>query len=193
MDSKSLNSDRDASRKVEKLIHALLLELGEDPKREGLRGTPKRVAESYRKLTEGYGQDPRKLNTVFDSEQYDEMIIVRNIEFYSLCEHHLLPFFGKISVGYLPNKKIIGLSKIPRLVEIFARRFQNQERLTKQIADTLDKLIKPRGVGVVCEATHLCSRMRGVEKESATMVTSALTGIFKKDSRTRSEFLKLIN
>lgn len=178
--------------KIEKLIRELLTTLGEDPTREGLVGTPQRVAKAYEKLLAGYQKDPRTLVTVFDSEQYDEMIIVRNIEFYSLCEHHLLPFFGRISVGYLPDKKIIGLSKIPRLVEIFARRLQNQERFTKQIADTLDDLLKPRGVGVVVAARHLCTQMRGVEKESAEMLTSALTGVFKKDLRTRDEFLRLV-
>ncbi|MFA5351820.1 MAG: GTP cyclohydrolase I FolE [Candidatus Gracilibacteria bacterium] len=180
------------SSKLEKLIHALLKELGENPKREGLLDTPKRVAKSYAKLLEGYSKKPAELKAVFDSEDYDEMIIAKEIEFYSMCEHHMLPFFGKVSIGYLPNKKIIGLSKLPRLVEIFARRLQNQERLTQQIANALQDLLKPRGVGVIVEASHLCTRMRGVEKEKVTMVTSALTGHFKKDPKTRDEFLRLV-
>jgi GTP cyclohydrolase I len=180
------------SKKIEKLIHALLLELGEDPQREGLRDTPKRVAKSYAKLMEGYSKKPEELKAVFDSEDYDEMIIAKEIEFYSLCEHHMLPFFGKVSIGYLPKNKIIGLSKLPRLVEIFARRLQNQERFTQQIANALQDLLQPRGVGVIVEASHLCTRMRGVEKEKVTMVTSALTGHFKKDPKTRDEFLRLV-
>lgn len=178
---------------MEKIIRELLKKLGENPDREGLAGTPRRVAESFIQMTEGYREDPRKIITAFSKEKYDEMIVVKNIEFYSLCEHHLLPFFGKVSVGYIPGKKIIGLSKIPRLVNIFARRLQNQERMTLQIADTLNDLLKPKGVGVIVTAAHLCTRMRGVEKESAEMVTSALTGIFKKDPRTREEFLQLSN
>jgi len=179
------------SIKIERLIRELLSAFGENPEREGLLDTPRRVTKSFAKLLAGYSRNPHELATVFDSEKYDEMIIVRNVEFYSLCEHHILPFFGHVSVGYLPNKEIIGLSKIPRLIEIFARRLQNQERFTQQIAETLDEILKPRGVGVIVSATHLCSRMRGIEKESAEMVTSALTGIFKKDARTRSEFLRL--
>ena len=180
------------SIKIEKLIRELLTELGEDVAREGLIATPKRVAQSYAKLLEGYQQKPDKLKAIFDSEDYDEMIVAKEIEFYSMCEHHLLPFFGKVSIGYLPNKKIIGLSKLPRLVDIFARRLQNQERLTQQIANALQALLKPRGVGVIVEASHLCTRMRGVEKESVKMVTSALTGNFKSDSKTRDEFLRLV-
>ena len=180
------------SKKSEKMIRELIASLGENPDREGLRDTPRRVAEAYTKLTEGYKKNPKELLTVFDSEKYDEMVVIKNIEFYSLCEHHLLPFFGKVSVGYLPDKKIIGFSKIPRLVNIFSRRLQNQERFTQQIANTLDELLKPKGVGVIVSATHLCARMRGVEKESAEMVTSSLTGHFKNDPKTRDEFLRLV-
>lgn len=180
------------SEKSKKIIRELITSLGENPDREGLKDTPRRVVEAYKKLTEGYEKDPKELMTVFDSEQYDEMVVVKNIEFYSLCEHHMLPFFGTVSVGYLPNKKILGFSKIPRLVDIFARRLQNQERLTKQIADSLDELLNPKGVGVIVSASHLCARMRGVEKESVEMVTSSLTGHFKKDPKTRDEFLRLV-
>ncbi len=176
---------------MEKLIKELLQKIGEDPKREGLKDTPRRVAAAWQQLTEGYGKNPKDLATTFSTEKYDEMIVVKNIEFYSLCEHHLLPFFGQITVGYIPGKKIIGLSKIPRLVEMYSRRLQNQERLTRQIADSLDGLLAPKGVGVIVSATHLCTRMRGVEKENVEMTTSALTGLFKKDSKTREEFLRL--
>lgn len=177
---------------MEKLVRAFLKKIGEDPSREGLRETPRRVAASWKKLTEGYNINPKKIVTTFDNEAYDEMIVVKSIEFYSMCEHHLLPFFGRVSVGYVPNQRIVGLSKIPRIIDIFARRLQNQERMTKQIADTLQELLAPKGVGVIVTATHLCARMRGVEKESAEMVTSSLTGLFKKDPRTREEFLRLI-
>lgn len=176
---------------MEKLIRELLVKIGEDPTREGLKETPRRVAKAWQTLTEGYDVDPKKIVTTFASEDYDEMIVVKNVEFYSLCEHHLLPFFGRVSVGYIPDKRIVGLSKIPRIVEMYARRLQNQERMTKQIADTLQSILKPRGVGVIVTATHLCTRMRGVEKEAAEMVTSSLTGLFKKDPRTREEFLRL--
>lgn len=176
---------------MEDLIRQLLAQIGEDPAREGLVGTPRRAAAAWRDLTAGYHADPAQLATTFASERYDQMVIVKNIEFYSLCEHHLLPFFGRVSVGYLPDAKIIGLSKIPRLVEIFARRLQNQERLTQQIADSLQALLAPKGVGVVATATHLCTRMRGVEKENVAMTTSALTGLFRTDPRTREEFLRL--
>ena len=176
---------------MEDIIKKLLEGIGEDPTREGLRETPRRSAAAWKKLTEGYGKDPSELITTFASEDYDEMVIVKHIEFHSLCEHHLLPFFGRVSVGYIPNEKIIGLSKIPRLVDIFARRLQNQERMTTQIADTLQELLAPKGVGVIVTANHLCTRMRGVEKEGLDMVTSSLTGLFKKDPKTREEFLRL--
>lgn len=177
---------------VEKHIKELLKSLGENSKRDGLSETPRRAAEAYAKMFSGYETDPRDILTVFENEGYDEMIVVSNIEWYSLCEHHMIPFFGKAHVGYLPDKKIAGLSKIPRVVDIFARRLQNQERLTKQIADTLYDLLKPKGVGVILEAQHLCMMARGVEKQNSWVTTSAMLGLFKKDARTRSEFLKLI-
>ena len=170
----------------------ILRGVGEDLNREGLRDTPERMAKSFEKLFSGYDQDPSEVIREFDSEDYDQMIICKKIDFFSMCEHHMLPFFGQASVGYIPNKKIIGVSKMPRLVEIFSRRLQNQERLTKQIADTLSNLIKPLGVGVVIEAQHLCMMSRGVEKQNAIMNTSSFAGIFKKNSKTRNEFLQLI-
>lgn len=179
-------------KKAEKLIKDLLVLIGEDPKREGLVGTPERVAKSYKKLFGGYKEDPKRLIKVFDNEGYDEMIIAKDIDFYSTCEHHLLPFSGKAYIGYIPNDKIIGLSKLPRLMEIFSRRMQNQERLTKQIADTLNDMLKPKGVGVVIKAEHLCMKARGVEKQNSVISTSAFTGLFKKNINTRSEFLNLI-
>jgi GTP cyclohydrolase IA len=180
------------SKELEKLIKKIIEQI-DDPSREGLEGTPARVAKSFEKLYGGYSQDPKKLIKVFDNEGYDEMIICRNIDFYSMCEHHMLPFFGRVYIGYLPDNKIIGLSKLPRMVEIFSRRLQNQERLTKQIADTLNTLLKPKGVGVVIKATHLCMKARGVEKENCEITTSAFTGLFKSQLNTRSEFLNLIN
>ncbi|MBN2307211.1 GTP cyclohydrolase I FolE [Candidatus Peregrinibacteria bacterium] len=179
--------------KIAKLIKELIQEIGEDPSREGLAKTPERVAKSYTKLYEGYYEDPRKLITVFDNEGYNEMLIAKDIDFYSMCEHHMLPFFGKAYVGYIPNDKIIGLSKMPRIVEMYSRRLQNQERLTKQIADTLNELLGPKGVGVVLKAEHLCMKSRGVEKQNCEIVTSSFTGLFIKDDRTRSEFLNLIH
>ncbi|MFH0819018.1 MAG: GTP cyclohydrolase I FolE [Patescibacteria group bacterium] len=179
-------------KKIAKLTLQLINELGEDGNREGLRKTPQRVANAYIKIFGGYKQDPKKIITVFDSDNYDEMVICKDIEFYSTCEHHLQPFFGKISIGYIPDKKIIGLSKLPRLVEIYARRMQNQERLTMQIADVIAKLLKPKGVGVVVEAKHLCLMARGVEKQGATMTTSYCKGLFRTNESTRNEFLKLI-
>lgn len=174
------------------LIKELLKTVESDVEREGLVDTPKRVDKAFDKIFSGYGKDPRDLLTIFESENYDEMIIVRNIEFYSTCEHHMLPFFGRAQIGYIPRGKIIGLSKIPRLVEIFARRLQNQERLTTQIADTLMKLLDPKGVAVVVEAKHFCMMARGVEKQMSEVTTSALKGLFKKDQATRAEFMRLI-
>lgn len=178
--------------KTEELIKNLILKIGDDPKREGLLRTPERVAASYKTLFSGYGKDPGKILRLFDGENYDEMIVLKDIEFYSVCEHHFLPFFGKVHVGYIPNGKIVGLSKIPRMIEVFARRLQNQERLTQQIADTLNKFLKPRGVGVILDAQHLCMMGRGVEKQNSVVTTSALYGLFKKNDNTRSEFLRLI-
>jgi GTP cyclohydrolase I len=175
------------------LIRGLLVQLGEDPDREGLRQTPRRVEQALRYLTEGYHQDLDKLlNGALYSVCYDEMVIVKDIEVFSLCEHHLLPFFGKAHIAYVPNKKVIGLSKIPRLVDVFARRLQIQERLTSQIAQAIEQKIQPQGVGVVIEARHLCMMMRGVEKQHSRAVTSAMLGVFRDSKQTRDEFLSLI-
>src|SRR6476659_8585121 len=174
-------------------ITKLLADLGEDPGREGLRDTPKRVEKAYKFLTSGYGANiDLVLNNALFSVDYNEMVIVKDIDFYSLCEHHLLPFFGKCHVAYIPSNKVIGLSKIPRLVDVFARRLQVQERLTNQIADTIREKITPLGVAVVMEATHLCMSMRGVEKQNSFAVTSAMQGAFRNNARTRMEFLELI-
>ncbi len=178
---------------LEEAVTKILEGLGEDPFREGLTGTPSRVAETLRFLTKGYQDKAEEIvqGALFTVE-YDEMVILRNIEVYSLCEHHLLPFFGKCHVGYLPSSKVIGLSKIPRIVEMFARRLQVQERLTQQIAQTINDWIDPRGVAVVIEAQHLCMMMRGVEKQSSQMVTSAMLGKLRKDPRSRAEFLSFL-
>jgi GTP cyclohydrolase I len=174
-------------------VRAFLRELGEDPGREGLLKTPQRVAQSLRFLTSGYHQDVDKvLNGALYEVAYDEMVIVKDIEIFSLCEHHLLPFFGRCHVAYIPTQKVIGLSKIPRLVDVFARRLQVQERLTTQIAQTIMEKIKPQGVAVVIEARHLCMIMRGVEKQNSLAVTSAMLGVFRDCDQTRSEFLRLI-
>ncbi|MFH1284389.1 MAG: GTP cyclohydrolase I FolE [Candidatus Peregrinibacteria bacterium] len=179
-------------KKLEKLAKELIIEIGEDPEREGLKETPRRMAKAFEKLFGGYEKDPAKVITEFDVENYDEMIICKDIDFYSTCEHHMQPFFGKIHIGYIPEKRIVGISKLPRIAEIFSRRLQNQERLTVQIADTLNKIIKPRGVGVVIEAKHLCMMARGVEKQNTVMTTSSFRGLFKNNAKTRSEFLRLI-
>jgi GTP cyclohydrolase I len=179
---------------VEKTIHNLLLEIGEDPERDGLQRTPHRVAKAYEFLTRGYTQDVEKvLNGAIFHEKYDEMVLVKDIDFFSMCEHHMLPFFGKVHVAYIPDGKIVGLSKIPRLVDMFARRLQVQERMTQQIADVIQKYLKPKGVGVVSEAQHMCMMMRGVEKQNSFATTSAMHGLFKQDARTRAEFLNLIS
>src|SRR6476660_1545751 len=178
---------------MQDLIRQLLAELGEDPSREGLVDTPKRVEKAMKFLTSGYSADIDKvLNNALFTVDYSEMVIVKDIAFYSLCEHHLLPFFGKCHVAYIPSTKVIGLSKIPRIVDVFARRLQVQERLTNQIADTIGAKISPLGVAVVVEATHLCMSMRGVEKQNSFAVTSAMHGAFRTSSRTRMEFLELI-
>ena len=176
-----------------RLIRRQLELIGEDPERDGLKHTPARVAEALRFFTHGYVQDPKEVlnNALFDVKS-DEMVIVKDIDFYSLCEHHLLPFFGKCHIAYLPGKRVIGLSKLPRLVEVFARRLQVQERLTHEIATTIQDLIKAQGVGVVIEAQHLCMMMRGVEKQNSYAITSAMLGSFREDARTRVEFLDLI-
>lgn len=181
------------NQRIEELTQELLQLLGEDPSREGLRNTPKRVTSSLRYLTQGYRQDvDRILNGAIFDETYSEMVVVKDIEIFSLCEHHLLPFYGKAHVAYIPNGKILGLSKIPRVVEIFAKRLQVQERLTMQIAECLMEALKPCGVGVVIEALHLCMAMRGVEKSTSYTVTSAMLGSFRNSDRVRTEFLSLI-
>jgi GTP cyclohydrolase I len=182
------------NKKLEEAVKTILTLIGENPKREGLIRTPRRVAKAWEYLTSGYEQDIKKvLNSAVFKEKYDEMVIVKDIDFFSMCEHHLLPFYGKAHVAYIPNGKIIGLSKIPRLVEVFSRRLQVQERMTQQIADTLFKTLEPDGVAVVIEARHLCMMMRGVEKQNSVATTSAMLGSFRDDERTRNEFLKLIS
>ena len=178
---------------MQELIRQLLGELGENPDREGLVRTPLRVEKALKFLTSGYAADiDAVLNEALFTVDYNEMVIVKDIDFYSLCEHHLLPFFGKCHVAYIPNHRVIGLSKIPRLVDVFARRLQIQERMTNQIAQTIREKIDPKGVAVVCEGTHLCMSMRGVEKQNSFAVTSAMLGIFRDNARTRMEFLELI-
>jgi GTP cyclohydrolase IA len=178
---------------LEEAVRTLLAEIGEDPTREGLARTPERVRRMYDELTAGYHVDPDALiNGACFSVDYDEMVVVRDIEFFSLCEHHLLPFTGRAHVGYLPKGRVIGLSKIPRIVDMFAQRLQVQERLTVQVAGFLMERLEPKGVACVVEATHLCTMMRGVKKQEATMVTSSMTGTFRRDARTRAEFMGLI-
>jgi GTP cyclohydrolase I len=188
------NPDRGpGANRIEQAVAAILGELDPEPGREGLRDTPRRVDRAFRHYTSGYAQDPKKVigDALFSAET-DEMVVVKDIEIYSLCEHHLAPFFGKAHVAYIPSGKIVGLSKIARVVDIYARRLQVQERLTMQVAQALDEVMKPRGVGVVIEAAHLCMMMRGVEKQNSKTVTSCLLGLFRKDERTRAEFLQLV-
>ena len=181
-------------KKIEDAIKIILQNIGEDPQREGLLKTPHRVAKALDFLTEGYRQDPIEiLNSALFTSSNDEMVLVRDIEFYSMCEHHMLPIIGRAHVAYIPNGKVVGLSKIPRVVNVFARRLQIQEQMTEQIADAISQAIEPKGVGVVIHARHMCMEMRGVEKINSTTVTSALRGLFKKDIRTRNEFYDLIN
>ena len=186
------DEDAGVTREFEKLVRRELELVGEDPSREGLLRTPARVAKSLRFLTQGYDSSPEEVvgNGVF-KEEHDNMIMVRDIELYSLCEHHMLPFFGKAHVAYIPNGKIVGLSKIPRIVDVFARRLQVQERLTEEIAEGLCRVLQPSGVGVVIEAYHLCMMMRGVQKQNSKTITSALRGAFREDPKTRDEFLRL--
>lgn len=180
--------------KVSSAVETIINEIGEDLSREGLVRTPLRVAKSYEFLTQGYDQDIEKIiNDAVFEEKYDEMVIVKDIDFYSLCEHHMLPFFGKIHIAYIPNGKIVGISKIPRIVDVFARRLQVQERMTQEIADILNKHLEPDGIGVVCEGYHMCMMMRGVQKQNSITTTSAMHGSFKDDERTRAEFLNLIS
>jgi GTP cyclohydrolase IA len=177
---------------LESVVHRQLELLGEDPARDGLMRTPHRVAESLRWLTRGYEMDVAEVvNGAVFAEAHENMVLVRDIEVYSLCEHHMLPFYGRAHIAYVPNGRIIGLSKLPRIVEIFARRLQVQERLTEQIADAIDEVLAPAGVGVVLECEHLCMMMRGVEKQNSKTISSALRGVFREDSRTRDEFLRL--
>jgi len=181
------------SASFEDLVREMIVRLGEDPQREGLASTPDRVRRAYEFLVKGYKEDPdAMLKKALFTVTYDEMVIVKDIEMFSLCEHHMLPFFGKVHVAYIPNGKVIGLSKIPRLIEMFARRLQIQERLTTQIAETIQNAIQPQGVGVVIEARHLCMMMRGVEKQHSAAVTSSMIGCFRDSEETRSEFLSLI-
>ena len=180
------------------LIQKMLIELGEDPERDGLKETPRRVEQAWHFMTRGYNQNVDELlnDALFDVQddvQYDEMVVVSNIDFFSTCEHHMLPFFGKVHVGYLPSKKVVGISKIARLVEMYSRRLQVQERLTAQIAKTIQAHIKPLGVGVVVEARHMCMMMRGVEKQNSSMTTSSMLGTFRSSAETRAEFLELIS
>src|ERR1700719_4257915 len=181
------------SASFEDLVQEMIVRLGEDPQREGLLLTPERVRKSLQFLTRGYTEDPETLlKGALFTVSYDEMVIVKDIEMFSLCEHHMLPFFGKVHVAYIPNGKVIGLSKLPRLIELFSRRLQIQERLTTQIAETIQRAIEPQGVGVVIEARHLCMMMRGVEKQHSAAVTSSMLGCFRQDLETRTEFLSLI-
>jgi GTP cyclohydrolase I len=181
------------SATLEELFREILVRLGEDPQREGLLRTPDRMHKAYQFLTRGYQEDPEKLlKGALFTVSYDEMVIVKDVEMFSLCEHHMLPFFGKVHVAYIPKGKVIGLSKIPRLIEVFSRRLQIQERLTTQIADTIQRVIEPQGVGVVIEARHLCMMMRGVEKQHSSAVTSSMLGCFREEEETRTEFLSLI-
>jgi GTP cyclohydrolase IA len=186
--------DTQGEETIADLVRKMLALIGEDPNREGLRRTPERFEKAFRYLTSGYRQDPEKLlNGAMFSVCYDNMVVVKDIELYSLCEHHLLPFFGKCHVAYIPNKKVVGLSKIARLVNMFARRLQIQERLTSQIAKAIQDRLSPEGVGVVIEARHLCMVMRGVEKQHSSAMTSAMLGAFRENKQTRDEFLSLIN
>ena len=180
----------DSNEQVEEAVRTILTHIGEEPDREGLLNTPSRVAKMYAELTAGYRVDPEALiNDAIFSVDYDEMVVVKDIDFYSMCEHHMLPFMGRVHVAYVPNGKVIGLSKIPRIVETFARRLQVQERMTVQIADFIDAALHPQGVAVVAEGIHMCSVMRGVKKANAKMITSAMRGVFRSDPKTRAEFM----
>lgn len=189
----SVDYNGDSLKKLEESVKNIIIEIGEDPKREGLIRTPNRVAKAYKFLTKGYDEDVEKLlNNAIFNEHYDEMVIVKDIDFYSLCEHHMLPFFGKCHIAYIPKGKIVGLSKLPRMVEMYSRRLQVQERMTREIGDMINKVLEPKGVAVVTEASHLCMMMRGVEKQNSVATASCMLGRFKSDEKTRAEFLKLI-
>ncbi|MFZ0546228.1 MAG: GTP cyclohydrolase I FolE, partial [Candidatus Promineifilaceae bacterium] len=191
IDTVSLDGEAARKEAVAEAVRTILENVGEDPDRQGLQGTPDRIARMYDEILEGYFIDPIKLvnNALFDVE-YDEMVVVKDIEFFSMCEHHMLPFFGRAHVAYTPRKKVIGLSKIPRIVEMYARRLQVQERMTRQIAELVDEILNPFGVGVIIEGSHMCSMMRGVKKEHARMITSTMLGSFKEKQKTRNEFLR---
>ena len=192
-DAHDIDDLQEVNPRTAKLIHDFLSAIGEDPEREGLLSTPKRVSKAWSFLTAGYTKNIAEvLNNAIFEEKYDEMVIVKDIEFFSMCEHHLLPFYGKCHIAYIPNGKIVGLSKLPRVLEVFARRLQVQERMTQQIAETLMQYLQPQGVAVVCEARHLCMMMRGVEKQRSLATTSAMLGVFKENAITRSEFLSLL-
>ena len=180
-------------REIKDHMHGIIKLLGENPDREGLLKTPQRVAKALKFLTSGYEKDPEQilLSALF-RERYDEMVLVKDIDFYSMCEHHMLPFFGKAHIAYIPNGKIVGLSKLPRIVDVFARRMQVQERMTQQIKETIQKVLEPQGVAVVIEARHMCMMMRGVEKQNSITTTSGMSGVFLNDNATRSEFMRLI-
>lgn len=194
VDVRELDSVRMDFDSIRKAIHEVIQAVGEDPNREGLRNTPDRVSRMYAELLSGYSADPEKIiNGALFNVDYDEMVLVRDIEFYSLCEHHMLPFLGRAHVAYLPKGKVIGLSKIPRIVDMYARRLQVQERMTRQIADVIQSVLEPHGVAVVVEAVHLCAMMRGVKKHDARMTTSAMHGTFRANSATRQEFLENIS
>ncbi len=180
-------------KKMEQAVSVIIDGIGEDEKRQGLIKTPHRVAKMYKEVTSGYNMNAKEIinDAIFDVE-YDEMVVVANIEYYSLCEHHMLPFYGVVHVGYIPDGKVVGLSKIPRIVEMYARRLQVQENMTREIADTIQEMLNPKGVGVVIEGKHMCMMMRGVQKDQAKMMTSTLLGEFREDPKTREEFLTLI-
>lgn len=187
------SADLERRESVEESVRDILRQVGEDPEREGLQRTPERIARMYDELLAGYHVDPVALvNDALFNVEYDEMIVVKDIEFFSMCEHHMLPFYGRAHVAYIPREKVIGLSKIPRIVEMFARRLQVQERMTQQIAQLLQEVLEPQGVGVVVEGAHMCSMMRGVKKDNARMVTSAMLGNFKENPKTRNEFMEHI-
>jgi GTP cyclohydrolase I len=193
MDPETPKELSQSEKKVAENVYSILEQIGEDPARQGLLKTPERVAKAYSFITQGYEQDARKIlrSAMFD-EDYSEMVLVKNIELYSLCEHHMLPFFGKAHIAYIPNGKIVGLSKIPRIVDVFARRLQVQERLTIEIRDAIQETLEPTGVAVVIEAQHLCMQMRGVSKQNSATTTSAFSGAFLEDIKTRKEFISLI-
>ena len=189
------NARKSANQGIEENVRELLQHMGEDPDREGLVKTPNRVARAFDYMTRGYNQDPKEVinNAIFTEEDYSEMIVVKDIDFFSMCEHHILPFFGRANVAYIPDRHIVGISKIARLVDVFARRLQVQERLTTQIADTIMEELDPLGVGVIITAEHLCMRMRGVEKQNSVVTTSATLGAFRTHRETREEFITLVN